>query len=290
MKVGLIGDPVAHSLSPAMQQAALDALGVAARYELWRTPAADLAGRVASLRRDGVLGANVTVPHKLAVMGYLDEVTPLARRAGAVNTIVVRDRRLVGDNTDVYGFGMALSEVWGGLGGRFDGGEGTASGVPKGGALVLGAGGAARAVVLALEGTGVAEITVANRDPDRARRLAADLAPTAMRVAPFDVDSLGQELRQAALVVNATAVGWHPGEAPMPLGLLAGLPDGALVVDLTYRETDLLVAARGRGLGTLDGLPMLVYQGARALELWTGRAAPVGVMMEAARRARAGMA
>ena len=256
-----------------MQQPALDALGVAARSELWRTPAAELAGRVASLRGPGVLGANVTVPHKLAVMEHLDEVTPLARRVGAVNTVVARDGWLLGDNTDVYGFATGLG--------------GVCADAARRPTLILGAGGAARAVVLALEGLGVAEVTVANRDAGRARRLAGDLAPTALRVVPYDADSLAGELRRAALVVNATSVGWRPGEAPLPLGLLGALPDDALVVDLTYRETDLLRAARERGLGTLDGLPMLVYQGARALELWTGRAAPVAVMLDAARRARA---
>lgn len=274
LRVGLIGDPVAHSLSPAIQQPALDALGLAARYELWPTAAADLPARIAGLRAPDVLGANVTVPHKLAVMPLLDEVAPLARRAGAVNTLLHRQGRLLGENTDVHGFAAALTEVC-----RDPAARRT---------LILGAGGAARAVLLALEGAGAGEITIANRDPDRAARLAADFAPTPIRlVSPGGAD-LRRELATTTLLVNATSLGWHPGEAPLPLDLLAALPAGALVVDLTYRDTDLLVAARAHGLATLDGLSMLVHQGARALELWTGRPAPLSVMLDAARRARAG--
>ena len=271
-RLGLIGDPVAHSLSPAIQGAALAAIGLDATYELWQTPAAELAGRVASLRAADVLGANVTVPHKLAVMEHLDEVTPLARRAGAVNTIVHRDGRLAGDNTDVHGFATSLFAACP-----------DASSRPT---LVLGAGGAARAVVLALESLGVSQITLANRNRERAERLAADLAPTPLRVVAADDATLRRELPQAPLLVNATSLGWHPGETPVPLDLLAVLPPTCFVVDLTYRETDLLTAASARGLRTLDGLPMLVHQGARALELWTGRPAPLAVMLDAATRAR----
>ena len=274
LRLGLIGDPVGHSLSPAIQGAALAALGLDATYELWHTPAAALPDRLASLRAPDILGANVTVPHKVAVMEHLDEVTPLARRAGAVNTIVHRDGRLRGDNTDVHGFATSLAAVCPDAGDR-----------P---ALVLGAGGAARAVVLALEGMGSALIAIANRDRARAKRLAAELAPTSCRVVAVDDAALRRELTHTALLVNATSLGWYPGERPLPRALLADLPRDIVVVDLTYRDTDLLVAARARGLRTLDGLPMLVHQGARALELWTDRAAPIPVMLDAAVRARDG--
>lgn len=270
-RVGLIGDPIGHSLSPGMQQAAFDALGVPARYELWPTAAAELAERVAGLRVEGVLGANVTVPHKAAVIGLVDEVSATARRAGAVNTIVNRDRRLSGDNTDVHGFAASLA--------------GVCPDTAERSALVLGAGGAARAVVLALDGLGVSQIAVANRDAGRAERLSNDLAPTPIRVVAGE-RALASEIAGARLLINATSLGRRPGETPLPPGTLASLPADALVVDLTYRETDLLAAARERGLATLDGLAMLVHQGARSLELWTGRSAPVGLMMEAARRAR----
>lgn len=273
MRVGLIGDPVAHSLSPAFQQPGLDALGVPARYELWPTPAAALAERVAGLRAADMLGANVTVPHKQAVMALLDEVAPVARRAGAVNTVVNRDGRLLGDNTDVAGFAAALVEIV------------AAPGSYR--ALILGAGGAARAVTLALDGLGLGQVTIANRDPARAERLAADLAPASLRVIGLDENHLRAVLPETTLLINATALGWHAGESPLPPALLALLPDAAIVADLTYRETDLLLAARQRGLATLDGLPMLIHQGARSLELWTGQVAPLAVMRAAAEAARA---
>ncbi|HEY8446417.1 MAG TPA: shikimate dehydrogenase [Thermomicrobiales bacterium] len=276
LRLGVIGDPVAHSLSPAMQQPALDALGIPATYELWHTPAAELPARIASLREPDVLGANVTVPHKQAVMPHLDEVTPLARRAGAVNTIINRDGRLTGDNTDIGGFAASLIEVCPDASERR--------------ALILGAGGAARAVVLALEGLGLSEITVANRSIERARTLQAHLKPAPLAIVTMDAEALLPAIERASLLINATSLGWHPGETPIPLDWLGVLPADAVVVDLTYRDTDLLVAARERGLKTLDGLPMLVHQGAKALEQWTGRTAPIAVMMEAARLARAARA
>lgn len=276
LRLGVIGDPVAHSISPAMQQPALDALGVPATYELWPTTSEELPARIASLRAPDVLGANVTVPHKRAVMDHLNEVSPLARRAGAVNTIVNRAGHLFGDNTDVHGFIASLTEA--------------SPTTRRWDAVVLGAGGAARAVVLALEALGATEIAVANRHRERARQLADDLAPAPVRVIDWAESSLAAALGRALLLVNATSLGWRPGEMPLSPRLLAALPPGALVVDLTYRDTELLEAARVRGLATLDGLAMLVHQGARALELWTGQEAPLPVMLEAARQARAARA
>lgn len=273
-RLGVIGDPVAHSLSPALHQPALDQLGVPAIYERWHTLAADVPGRVESLRDPGVLGASVTVPHKMAVMALVDEVSPAARRAGAVNTIVNRGGTLFGDNTDIYGFSVMILDA---LEGR----------VPSV-ALVLGAGGAARAVVLALEAAGVAEIVVANRDAERAARLAQELELTQVRSAHLDDDLLERELPRAGLLVNATSLGWHAGETPIEHHRLDLLAAGTAVADLTYRDTDLLLAARTRALKTVDGLAMLVHQGARAFELWTGYPAPVETMLEAARSAREG--
>src|SRR5215212_1528013 len=272
-RLGVIGDPVAHSISPALHQPALDQLGIPAVYERWHTTAADLPSRVEGLRDPEFLGANVTVPHKIAVKDLLDEVSPAARRAGAVNTIVNRDGALFGDNTDIYGFGVTVSDA---LGGR----------TPQV-AIVLGAGGAARAVVLALEAAGAGEIVVANRDEERAARLAQDLRPAPVRPMRLDEDFLMRELPRAELLVNATSLGWHPGETPIELQRLDLLPAGAVVADLTYRDTDLLLAAQARELTTADGLPMLVHQGAKAFELWTGSQAPVAAMLSAARAARA---
>lgn len=266
LRVGVIGDPVAHSISPAMQQPALDALGINALYERWHTSPEELEQRVQSLRSPEVIGANVTVPHKLAVMPHLDEVSDLARNVGAVNTIINRSGRLSGDNTDVHGFSTSLLDA-----------------VPNAAertALILGAGGAARAVAIALHRLGVHRVAIYNRHPVRARQLAADLLPIAL--IPIGDDELAGELRTARIVINATSLGWHPGEIPIPAEMLDERPRDAIVVDLTYRDTDLLKQARSRGLATLDGLPMLVHQGARSLELWTGRAAPVEIMMSAA--------
>lgn len=272
LRVGVIGNPVAHSLSPTLQQPALDALGIPARYELWPTTAEELPARISSLRAPNVMGANVTLPHKQAVMELIDEVSPSARRAGAVNTIVNRQGHLFGDNTDIAGFATALSEV-----------------APEPGGLrvlLLGAGGAARGVVLALAGSGVSQITLANRNPERAQTLAADMAPVELTTIDLSPERLRATLPGTTLLINATSLGWKPGETPLPLELLDLLPDDAIVVDLTYRETDLLAAARARGLTTLDGLPMLIHQGAHALTLWTGQPAPVDVMREAAIAAR----
>jgi len=269
----VIGDPVAHSLSPALHQPALDQRGIPAVYERWHTLAVDLASRVESLRDSEILGASVTVPHKIAVMGMVDEISPAARRAGAVNTIVNRGGALFGDNTDIYGFGVTVSDA---LGGR----------TPQI-AIVLGAGGAARAVVLALEAARAAEIVVANRDDGRARQLAQDLQPAPVQPMRLDDEFLTRELPRADLLVNATSLGWHPGETPVALPYLDLLPASAVVADLTYRDTDLLLAAQARRLETADGLSMLVHQGARAFELWTGAPAPVKTMLAAARAARA---
>src|SRR6478735_10695326 len=161
LRLGVIGDPVAHSISPAMQQPALDALNVFAVYERWQTSASELPERIASLRASGVLGANVTVPHKQAVMPLLDGISPLAQQVGAVNTIVSKDGRLSGDNTDVYGFATALLEACPDVANRR--------------VVVIGAGGAARGVALALSQVGVPSITIANRNADRAQNLCDEL-------------------------------------------------------------------------------------------------------------------
>ncbi len=267
MRAGLIGDPVAHSRSPAMQNAAFAALGIAATYELWPTPLAELRARVASLRAGDVLGANVTVPHKQAVIPLLDDVSPLAARAGAVNTIVPRGTRLIGENTDIDGFARALREAAGAR-------------LPRR-AVVLGAGGAARAVLLALASEEVPHITVVNRTEATARSLAADLAPAPITAEPWN--GLAAALDGAHCLVNATSLGWHAGELPLDAALLDRLAPGALVADLTYRQTDLLHAAAARSLRCLDGLPMLLYQGASAFTHWTGQDAPIATMQAALR-------
>jgi shikimate dehydrogenase len=282
VRVGLIGHPVAHSRSPAMQQAAFDALGIAARYELWDTPAAELAARVAALRQPGMLGANVTVPHKLAVLPLLDDQAPEARRvAGAVNTIVRAETgagvRLVGHNTDVAGLAASLRDAGIRLAGQR--------------VVLLGAGGAAQAAAGLAAHEGAAGLIVAARRVAAAERLIADVTARQERRPPeargldlADTAALRAALRRCDLLLNATSAGMgDPTVAPMPLDLVGALPRAAFVLDIVYTlpETALLRAARTAGLATANGLSMLLYQGAAAFELWTGRPAPLAVMRAA---------
>jgi len=263
---GLIGDPVKHSLSPVMQNAAFREMGVNASYYLWQTDAEDIPSRMVSFRSADFLGANVTVPHKQIVLPHCDDLTATAGRIGAVNTIVNRDGKLLGDNTDAYGFAATVRGV-----GVESGRHGTA--------LILGAGGAARAVIVALQQLGFPRILLANRTVEKARRLADDLGGG--DVLPVDWDTLDEDLPTATILINATSLGWHDGETPLSPAQVARVPRRALVVDLTYRETDLLRAAKLRGIATVDGLGMLVHQGARSFSLWTNLDAPVGEMRRA---------
>jgi shikimate dehydrogenase len=273
--VGLIGHPVGHSISPVFQQAGFDALGLDIRYEAWETAGEALAGRVASLREDERIGANVTVPYKEAVLELLDVLTEEALRTGAVNTIARGDGgRLVGHNTDIAGFDEAL---------RRDGGFD-----PSGARVcVLGAGGAARAAIVALVDGGAAEIALWNRTPERAHALAGalDRRDGRLRVVGDDV---GEAAAEAGLIVNCTTLGMAGGAGAGLSPLLEPeIPTGAFVFDIVANpaETPLMAAARSRGCATLGGLSMLVRQGARAFTLWTGREAPLEVMFAAARRA-----
>ncbi|MEO6398829.1 MAG: shikimate dehydrogenase [Tepidiformaceae bacterium] len=274
-RCGIIGHPVAHSLSPAFQRAAFAHCGLQTDYESWDTPAAQLRDRIANLRSPEYLGANVTIPHKEAVFPLLDELGGQSARVAAVNTIVNREGRLFGFNTDGPGFVAALrSEA------RFE-----PEGKPL---LLLGAGGAARGIAFALAEARVERLCIANRDHARAERLASDITAAGFRgvgATPSPAPLAGYDA-----VVNCTAIGMHGGPAPHSLPAdLSGCRPGTLVVDIVYapEETPFLAAARAHGLPTLGGLPMLIYQGALAFELWTGLAAPVEVMFDAARRALA---
>lgn len=267
----LLAHPAGHSLSPKMHGAALEALGLDASYEALDVPPERLAAAVARFRSDGTfLGANVTTPHKRAVMPLLDALTPAAEAVGAVNTIVPRGGLLTGDNTDVAGFLRALEEHGG----------------PRGAvAVVLGAGGAARAVVHALRSVGDL-VMVAARDPSAAAALANSLSRGGPSVAALGAGDLPSVLTGTQILVNATTVGMQggPAENALPLDVdLSLLPRDALVYDLVYRprRTPLLVAAAELGLDTLDGLSMLVWQGAESLRAWTGLEPPTAVMLEA---------
>ena len=272
--LGIIGYPIGHSLSPVFQQAALDACGVNAQYVAYQVAPDEVEEFVNALRQPGSLGINVTVPHKLAVMPFLDEIDDWATEAGAVNTIVNRQGRLTGHNTDGYGFLRALRE-----GAGFE---------PRGRrALILGAGGAARGVVLALAREGVGELTIANRTLERAENLAELTRNRGItsRSIPLSENDLAEAADSSELIVNCTTIGMThgPDVELIPLPWQAIRPD-VLVYDLVYNplETRLLRDAARVGLTTLGGIEMLVYQGAASFEMWLERPAPVTVMMAAA--------
>ncbi|HLZ55525.1 MAG TPA: shikimate dehydrogenase [Ktedonosporobacter sp.] len=275
LRVGLIGDPVAHSYSPRFQQAALDALGIPACYELWRTPAPQLLERVRSLCEKSCLGANVTIPHKEAVLPLLDTIDPLAARIGAVNTIVNRDEYLHGYNTDAHGLLHALHEH--GLGTSQPEGRISLKGHT---AVLLGAGGAARGAAFALIEAGVERLIILNRHLERAQILAADL----QQHYDFPVFSLSDPAflipHPASLIINATSVGMHEDVSPLPAEVLAHFDSDTFVYDMIYNptQTHLLCQARIMGLRCANGLSMLLHQGAQAFTLWTGQPAPLDVM------------
>ncbi len=278
-KLGIIGFPIGHSISPSFQQAALDHCGIDASYRAWEIEPGSVAEFLESLRSGDVLGVNVTVPHKESVISHLDEVDDWAAAAGAVNTVVNRGGRLTGHNTDGTGFLRALRQA-----GNFD---------PRGHrALVLGAGGAARGVVLALIRQGAGRITIANRTAARGERLSrmAQGQGVEVQAIPLGGDSLSAAARSAGLIVNTTTVGMAhgPDENGAPLRH-EQIPAAALVNDLVYNplETPLLREASKAGAAVLGGIHMLVYQGAASFEMWTGHEAPVDVMLRAATQAMA---
>jgi len=270
--VGVIGGAARGSLSPRMHNAAFAALGLNWCYVAFPVPRDRLADALRGLAPLGIAGANVTVPHKEAALAYLDETTEDARAIGAVNTIRVDGGRLVGHNTDGTGMLDAL---------RRDGG----TAVEGACVVIVGAGGAARGAAFALAGAGAASVVIANRNWDRAAALAESarrLFPSCtLDALPLDGPGIRAALRDAGLLIQATTLGGGAERGLSPVAPDA-LHPGLLVMDMIYepRETVLLHDARARGCRTLGGLAMLVYQGARAFEIWTGRAAPVDVMRE----------
>ena len=256
-----------------MHNAAFAALELNWCYVAFPVPRDGLGAAVRGLAPLGIVGANITVPHKEAVLAYLDDTTEDARTIGAVNTVRVDGGRLIGHNTDGAGMLDAL---------RHDGGA-TVRGAR---AVIVGAGGAARAAALALAAAGAASLAIANRNWDRA----ADLAQRVRRFAPapevdavpLDGPALAGVLGRADLLIQATTVGAGAQRAVSPVAS-AALHRRLLVMDMIYepRETALLRDARALGCRVLGGLAMLAYQGARAFEIWTGRPAPVDVMREA---------
>ena len=275
-RVVLIGHPVAHSLSAAMQQAAFDDQGIDATYELWDRPPLGLADAIGEVRGDDFLGANVTIPHKERVVPLVDRQTEEAHATGAVNTITREGRRLVGHNTDVPGLKAALDALVG------------RQKMPRQ-AVVLGAGGGARAVVYGLITEGFQRIVVFNRHLHRAEGLVKHFGRSAahmeLRAMPWHESIIESELAKSKVLVNATSIGLTADVSPIPAEII--LPE-LLVLDLIYSRTRLLREAEAAGCTVADGELMLLHQGAAAFTLWTGRPAPLEVMRAALAAARAG--
>jgi shikimate dehydrogenase len=266
---GVIGDPIGHSLTPLLHNAAFGALGLDWLSVAFEVTAGQAAGALAGMRALRLGGLSVTMPHKGDVVGLVDRLSDVARRLDAVNSVYWRDGQLVGDNTDGTGFLASLAR-----------GSGFAPARTR--CMVLGAGGAARAVVDALVHADAGEVVVVNRTAGRAESAAA-LAGGRGRV------SNGEDVGDMDLVVNATPTGMRDSaavDAP-PLIDTAGLHVGQVVADLVYHPlvTPFLSAARARGATTVGGLGMLVHQAAVALESWTGADIPVEAMWAAAERA-----
>ncbi|MBM7867885.1 shikimate dehydrogenase [Heliobacterium gestii] len=275
--VALLGYPVKHSFSPAMHNAAFERLGLNWRYAALGVKPEDLGAGIAGLAALGFRGANVTVPHKEQAIRWLDAVDPSAQRLGAVNTIVIsEDGKTKGYNTDGTGFLRGLQQD------NFS--------VAGASVMLLGAGGAARAVAFALLDGGVRSLTVVNRRRDKAEALLQSLRQwgadgVTLRSGEWEPDFLRDSAKKADLIVNATSSGMVKEESHIayPIPPQQWLAPGPFVCDLVYNppETELLAVARSLGCRCQNGLPMLLHQGAAAFRLWTGLEAPTPVMADA---------
>ena len=270
-RVVLIGHPVAHSLSGPMLQAAFDERGIDARHELLDVTVPQLAAAIEDVRGADYLGAQVTIPHKERVALLVDRLTDEAHATGAVNTITKEGKRLVGHNTDVPGFRVALDRLVG------------KQKLPKQ-AVVLGAGGGARAVVYGLITEGFQRVIVFNRHLHRAEGLVKHFGRSAahmeLRAMPWHESIIEAELAKTKVLINATSIGLHGDVSPIPAEIV---PPGLLVMDLIYNppQTRFLREATAAGAdATANGLVMLLHQGTAQFELWTGQPAPLELMRE----------
>lgn len=269
---GVIGDPIHHTRSPLMQNCAFQAAGINAVYAAFHVKPSQLGEAIAGLKAFGFGGLNVTIPHKVDVMAYLDELDEGARAIGAVNTIVNQEGRLIGYNTDGIGYVRSLKEE----------AEPNLTGKRI---VVLGAGGASRGIVWALAQEHPSAILIANRTRDRAKALADSLrgsdAKGALPVEAIDWEDLREACLQADVVINTTSVGMSPHTDAVPVDSAWLRPD-AVASDLIYNPltTQFLQQSEKRGCRIHGGLGMFVYQGAYAFEYWTGKPAPVKAMRE----------
>ena len=263
---GVIGDPVEHTMSPVMHNAAFKKLGMDYRYLPFRVEKEELGRTIADMRALNIRGLNVTIPHKVAVIPFLDKLDPMAEEIDAVNTIVNDDGVLTGYNTDATGFLQALLD----------------NGVEPEGkrVVILGAGGASRAISFILAEKG-ARLVILNRRLNGAKELARSISRSSKDIAALKLDeaNLAKALEGAEVLVNATSVGMLPDidETPVPARMLKS---GLVVFDIVYNpvRTRLLREAEAAGARTISGVDMLVWQGALAFEKWTGRQAPLELM------------
>jgi shikimate dehydrogenase len=260
----VIGNPIAHSLSPLMHEAGYKALGIEARYLKFKVEADKLQEAVLGLRALGFSGCNVTIPHKERVLGYLDELTIEAKRAGAVNTIKFTPEKIIGHNTDGLGFVRSIQEKMGDFKDRR--------------AVILGAGGAARGIGMALANSGM-NLLILNIIPEMTAQLVQDIRSAGGNAEGGEFKP-GAWLKNADLLVQATSVGLHGENYPFEL---SGISPRTLVVDIILgpKPTPFLENAQSLGCGTLNGSGMLLYQGALAWEFWLGGNAPVEAMRAA---------
>ena len=264
LKLGIIGHPIGHTLSPVMHALAAKSNGIELAYGAYDIKPDDLAKEIARLKSLPLDGFNVTVPHKVAVIKYLDEISKEARLIGAVNTIVNRGGKLSGYNTDAYGFVTSLKEN---------------GGVDPAGkkVFVYGAGGAARGVCIGLAQAGCASITIANRTAKKAEKLAKIVLETndqfPVTAIGYDENNLVESVASADIIINTTSVGMKGSHEKEKLPATEAIGGNCqLVVDIVYRplNTRLLKMAKKKGVKTLDGLWMLIHQGDKSFELWTG--------------------
>jgi shikimate dehydrogenase len=278
-QAGIIGYPLGHALSPVIHTAAYEAMGLEVTYEAWSTPPEDVGAAVERLRSDDYLGMNVTVPHKQLVMQFLDEVDETARKIGAVNTVVKQNGKLVGHNTDRGGYMRALTEAGCAVKGKS--------------VLILGYGGAERAVAYALAEAGATSMAIAGRRAEGIHEAVEHLRATApFPISLEEVGAAERDLKYACdaadIIVNCTSMGMlhspaeHESPVPGPM-----FNRGHWVSDIVYNplETEFLRLAREAGAKPVAGLDMLIYQAAEAILLWTGREPPVDIMRTAAMRA-----
>lgn len=272
--VGLLGNPLGHSFSPAMHNKAFETLGLNYFYLPIEVTAEDLPAVAAGIAKMNFAGYNITIPHKIRIMDCLDAIDPLALAIGAVNTVIVENGRTTGYNTDGEGFVQSLE---------------TETGIAVGGKcyLIIGAGGAARAIAMTLAFKGAEKIFLCNRTEQKAHDLAAEIntkVSPCSEVVAREPARIGAAVRQADVLINTTSVGMHPDEDRIPIdGDL--IPNGLIVSDIVYNpaRTKLLQVAEAKNGRIVPGLGMLVYQGAEAFRKWTGAEPPVDVMFEVVR-------